>query len=271
MILFSRVGGAFREITSREWALLSLETVGVVAGILIAFELNEWASRRSQAEKHDQLMQRLFEEAEFDVAVLRGWRDLTRENTEREKRFAVAIAKGNCPPEADWQAVNTVNLMPAIAAPTSVYEELTGAGGLSSVKDREVRIALAEFHATLDWVRQQVTFFRDKRVEVVPPSDARVKIIFDPTQEEPEVSRFDREALCADQSFRNRVAAATRNHVVYSSYQSDMAGMAIAMCAALGESLGKSCAPTKEGGGPLTGDDKKLAEKTVARMRSLNQ
>ena len=42
MILFRRVGEAFRHIEDREWLLLALETLGVLAGILIAFELQLW-------------------------------------------------------------------------------------------------------------------------------------------------------------------------------------------------------------------------------------
>ena len=44
MILFKRVSESFRHIEDREWMLLSLETLGVLAGILIAFELQQWAS-----------------------------------------------------------------------------------------------------------------------------------------------------------------------------------------------------------------------------------
>ena len=39
MILFKRVGESFGRIEGREWALLFLETLGVVAGILVAFWL----------------------------------------------------------------------------------------------------------------------------------------------------------------------------------------------------------------------------------------
>ena len=68
MILFKRVGESFRKIEGREWALLSLETLGVIAGILIAFELNEWAANRAAAARHHEMMERLFEESEQDVA-----------------------------------------------------------------------------------------------------------------------------------------------------------------------------------------------------------
>lgn len=265
MILFSHVRGAFGEITSREWALLALETLGVVAGILIAFELNEWASRRSQAAKHQQLMERLFEESQMDVAVFRQWRKLLGDQVKEEQKFATAISQGKCP--ADWAGIETLTLMPAITAPTSVYEELKGAGGLASVDSLPVRVELANFHYQLGWVQQQVVYFRAGRIDPIPNSDPRITTKVDFTREEPEYSTYDREALCADHGFRNRVAAAARSHTVYASYFTDMTDNAISMCAALGDSMGKPCSPDPAIGGPLKGADAKLASKTVTEWR----
>jgi len=264
MILFKRVGESFRHIEDREWLLLVLETLGVLAGILIAFELQEWASRRADAAKHHQLMERLFEESEMDVVLLHNWRSDLASIVDPEKAFSVALAKGDCPPAAKWDAVSTVNMMPAVTAPTSVYQELTGAGGLSSVDRRDVRLALAEFHSTLDWAQKQVDFFREARVTPLEPSDSRVRVVFDPTQDEPEVWTFDRAALCADPAFKSRMASATRAHVVYAEYQTGVEVAAVTMCAALGESMGKSCTPM---GRPLTGQDAEVAQKVVAKMR----
>jgi hypothetical protein len=265
MILFKRVGESFRRIEGREWALLALETIGVVAGILIAFELNEWAQRRSDAATHHRLMERLFEESKQDVALLRSWRQDLADLIDPEKKFATALGGGACPPAADWNAVNTVNMLPAITAPTSVYQELMGAGGLSSIEREEVRAAIAQFHGSLDWSQKQVDYFRDARVIPLDPSDRRATVRFDPSQEEPEVWTFQRPALCADQAFKNRMASATRAHVVYANYQRALTDDAIIMCAMLGESLGRSCAP---GLGALEGKDAELAKKVIAKMRT---
>ena len=265
MILFRRLRRGVKQISSRDWALLTLETAGVLAGILIAFQLNEWASRRNHAARHDQLMERLFEESEFGVAGLRGWRDRMRQIVDQESKFAVSLAAGRCPPDADWVAANTVHMMPAVVAPTSVYQELMGAGGLAAVENAEARRAIAEFHEGLAWVQQQVAYFRDNRIETVEPSDPRVKVRFDPTADEPEVWSFDRDSLCADQAFKNRVASATRAHLVYASYLAEAANGAIRMCAALGASMGQHCAP--DTGGPLTGADAKLVDAIAAKAR----
>ena len=133
MILFKRVGDSFRHIEDREWTLLFLETLGVLVGILLAFELQEWAQRRSEAAKHRQLMERLFEESELDVAVLRDIRSTSKTMARDEQSFATKLSAGECPPQDAWSTVTTTNMYPPITVPSSVYEELMGAGGLSSV------------------------------------------------------------------------------------------------------------------------------------------
>ncbi|NUR45970.1 MAG: hypothetical protein HOP91_07430 [Sphingomonas sp.] len=264
MILFKRVGESFRHIEDREWVLLALETLGVLVGILIAFELQQWGQQRSDAAKHRQLMERLFEESEMDVAVIREMRDRLNELLAGEKMFAAGLAAGQCPPEAQWEAVETIGMLPALTAPTSVYQELMGAGGLSSVQRRDVRNSIAVFHGELEWSQQQIAYFRQVKEDPVPNRDPRVRITYDPTNGE--VAAFDRRALCADRAFRNTYAANLRQHVVFTSYHQGTLDDAIGMCVRLGDNVAHECVPTF--GGPLKGADAAYAAKEATKMRS---
>ena len=266
MILFKRVSESFRHIEDREWVLLALETLGVLAGILIAFELQQWGQQRSDAAKHRQLMERLFEESEMDVAALRDMRDVLDELVDREKLFGIALAKEQCPPQSQWEAVNTISMLPALTAPDSVYRELMSASGLSAVQRRDVRTAIAQFHGNLEWSQQQVAYFRQVKEDPLPTRDPRQTITFDPTKHEPEVVSYDRQALCADHAFRNTFAASLRQHIVFTSYHAASVADAINMCVRLGDNVGRSCVPTF--GGPLKDDDAKLAAKVSAQMRT---
>lgn len=267
MILFKRVRESVGKIEGREWALLSLETMGVLAGILIAFELQEWGARRSQAAKHEQLMQRLFEETGNDVSFVRNMRDTLKENLEREKKLAVGLAKGQCPPDEDFQALRTINRFPATSAPSYVYQELMGAGGLSSIGRRDVRDSLALFHTNLRWTEKQIDFFRSVKVDPVSDNDVRMRVRLDPANaDDPGVVTYDRTALCGDRAFQNRVAFAARNHMVFTSYFEETLKDAINMCVILGDSLGKACEP--KWGGLLKGEDAKFAAEVIAKMRT---
>lgn len=265
MFLLKRMGSAYRGIKPHDWALLSLETVCLVAGILIAFELNEWAAARNDARKHALLMERLFEETENDVSFIRATRDLLRDSLAEEKAFAATLSGRVCPSEKQFQALNTVSRYPALSAPTSVYQELMGAGGLSSIDRLDVRDALTLFHTNLAWTKGQVDFFRAGRVVPVDDDDPRRQSQFNPAKEEPAIVTFNRQALCDDPTFHNKVVSATRNHVVFVSYFEEILKDAIGMCVKLGDSLGKPCKPRF--GGPLAGEDAEFAAQTLAETR----
>lgn len=268
MIVFKGLGSSFASIDGREWALLFLETLGVLAGILIAFELQEWGAQRSDAAKHRQLMERLFEESEQDVAATRRLRDLLRELSHNEIAFVTALGKGECPPEPMWQAVQTVGMLPAFKAPRSVYQELMGAGGLSSIEQPAVRSAVADFNSTLDWSESQNDYFRSNVAPDDPLelSDKRMSLRYDPAAGEPMVTTFDRQALCADHGFRNKMVAGVRNHAVIVNYHKGVTDEAIKMCSLLGQSLGQQCVPAS--GGALAGPDAELARQSIRGARA---
>lgn len=264
MILFKRIGESFQHIEDREWVLLALETLGVLVGILLAFELQEWASRRSDAAKHQQIMDRLFEESEQDVATLRQLRDVLAKQSDTEVDFATQLGEGKCPPEPLWAAVSTVQMLPSLDVPRSVYSELMGSGGLSSIDDPRVRKAIAMFSSELAWSEGQIDYFRRNRQEVVPLSDSRMHLRYDRKADEPEVAQYDRAALCSDHGFRNRMVSAARNHKVFAGYHEGMTELAINMCGVLGASVDRTCEPSD--GGPLQGEDLSLLKKAVAKM-----
>lgn len=249
----------------RNVAHWGMEFVVVVAGVLLALWLQEWVAGRSAAAKHHELMERLFEEIETDVSVARNMRDTLRPMVQREQALAVSLGKGGCPPTQDFHAIETLRLLPALSVPTSVYHELLGAGGLSSIDRKDVRDHAAQFYGDMEWIEKQIDYFRANRVDPLSESDPRVITRFDPTAEDPQVSVFDGKALCRDNGFRNRVAIATRDHTVFASYFQSVLEDAISMCVRLGDSLGHACEPAD--GGSLTGDDAKYAAKVLANMR----
>lgn len=268
MIMFKRVAESFRHIEDREWVLLGLETLGVIVGILLGFELQEWGSRRGEAAKHRQLMERLFEESQRDVTVLRTFRTVERRMAANEREFAIELSAGKCPAQSEWSAATTINMYPPVTVPSGVYEELMGAGGLSSIEDSSVRGAVQLFRGYLDLTARQSDAFRASRVAGrvgVEIDDPRVTVRFDPTQEEPEIITYDRAPLCADRAFRNRMIDNVRDHGVILSREADLTDYAIGMCATLGRLVGRQCGPPD---GPLDAADRATAHKVLSMARS---
>jgi hypothetical protein len=127
-----------------------------------------------------------------------------------------------------------------------------------------VRTALARFHEAVEFSQKQIDYFRMVKRDAVQDSDKRTQIRFDPAAEEPEIVTFDRPALCRDQGFRNLVASQTRQHTVFLRFLQSPLEEAINLCVRLGDSLGRKCTPPY--GGPLTGDDAKVAAHAAANM-----
>lgn len=265
MILFKRLGESFRHIEDREWLLLALETLGVLAGILLAYELQEWASRRSDAAKRHQLMERFFEESEQDVAAARYGRDRMHRLVQKEVAFATLLSQGKCPPDGVWDAVDTVGMYPTLRAPRAVYEELMGAGGLSSIDNAAVRKSVALFNMNFDWAQGQNEFFRTNIEPPVAMDDPRSVLSYDPSADEPEIARYDHRALCSDRRFRNRMVSATRNHSVIARLHGEATDSAIAMCTSLGWAIGHACHPAF--GGELAPADLKVVKASLAELR----
>jgi hypothetical protein len=267
MILFKRLGESFRHIEGREWLLLFLETLGVLVGILLAFELQEWAQRRNDAAKHRQLMERLFEESETDVAVLRSIRTIYQAQGRSERNFAIELSAGKCPEKSSWSAVSTINMYPPLTAPSGVYDELMGAGGLSSIQDPSVRAAIERFRGVLDFAARQSEQFhvsRSARTGGVEIDDPRVHVRFDPSADD-EVFTYDRKGLCEDSRFRNRMIDAVRDHLVIMSRQADVTDLAIGMCATLGRLVGQTCVPPD---GPFNAADQVVARKALSKAKT---
>jgi hypothetical protein len=267
MILFKRVGESFDKVEGREWALLFLETLGVIAGILIAFELNEWATMRNEAGRQHELLERLFEESEATVAVLRNDRDSMSAIVNREKAFATLLVHRNeCPSPSAWRSVDTLAMYPSITVPSSVYEEIMGSGGLSAIQDQRVRRSVSEFRTDLEWTQGQNAYFREHAHYPIGTADPRVTYDFDVSAEEPQVSHYNRAALCSDHRFRNGIADSVRNHSVIADMRGDLAIASIEMCAAIGASLERTCKPSF--GGPFSLADTEVARRAAQTRRS---
>ena len=266
MILFKRVGESFRHIEDREWVLLFLETMGVLVGILVAFELQEWAANRNEHAQNQRRLERLLDEAEDNVATLRDQRELLKRMVNDERAFVISLVHdGKCPETPQWSAVENMNKYPAFDVAQGVYQEMMGAGGLSTIESTYVRQTISDFHSELSFYDNQNNFFRSKAMEPLSADDPRGTVHFDPKAEDPTSDTYDRAALCADHAFRNKVANAVRNHEVLAiNARDELTAYAIKMCAAIGHELGRTCVP--RWGGPLTGADAKMASKALRQM-----
>ena len=260
VILFSQIRGAIGEIQRREWALLCLETLGVLVGIFIAFQLNEWATGRREASRNREMIDRLFDETQRNISWLREQRTRAETITSNEVKFATELVhESRCPADGEmWKSVYTVTWYPPMVVETSVYDEMMGAGGLATIEDSYARRAVSRFHTDLNQIKERIGFIRARTSPAIELDDPRSHASYDPTKDDPLAYTFDRNALCGDASFKNRVADKVRDHEVVMDQRSDLVRSAIEMCSSLGKIMGRRCMPFR--GGPLVGQDAKFAD-----------
>jgi hypothetical protein len=260
VVLFGQVRGAIAEVQRREWALLCLETIGVLVGILIAFQLNEWAENRRETARNRELVERLFDEAQRNVSWLRNQRDENDAIISREVKFATALLHdGQCPANEDlWKSVYTVGWFPPIVVENSVYDEMMGAGGLTAIENSSARRAVSRFQSELTMMKDRAAFIRLNSGPAVPIDDPNSNVSYDPTRDDPEDITYNHAALCRDAAFKKRVADKVRDHQFVLSQRGELVRSAIEVCSSLGRIVGKKCTPFR--GGPLTGQDARYAE-----------
>ncbi|WP_265587692.1 hypothetical protein [Sphingomicrobium arenosum] len=262
IVLWRRIRKAVGGIGPTEWALLAIETFAVVAGILIAFELEQWSERREKRAAQAALLDRLVDEAEQSVAFLiehrdgfDGWRRAAR------TQLDILINEDRCPPEGDMSFARN---LPSLHLPTSAYDEMAGTGGLSILPRARERRAVADYQAARNAFAQQLQFARSLATGYDFGDWDRMGFVytFDPAK--PAGSSYNGRKVhdgdCADETFKGRMASAMYHAEVVHEFRAALAAEAIEMCAVLADAAGRQCRP---GDQSLTGDDLDLAAEAL--------
>ena len=241
MALWRRVRGAVGGIGDTEWALLGLELVGVVGGILIAFQLQEWAEDRREDRDRVRLTERLMEESQSNVEWAVRYQLGLLEQAEAAQPFAEKIASRQCPTETEFSDARSVTMYPPVQVQRVVLDELASGVGLSGLKDRKLARLVGAYQAENEQRQLQVEIFRSN-AELVDRNAPYVDVTYD-QEDDDFVFQTDMAALCADPRVRRNAAVALENKVRFAAFVRHSAGAALAVCEALGEKLGKPCSP----------------------------
>ena len=252
--LLRRLRSTAGEIRAAEWMLLTIETVAVVGGILIAFELEQWAEDRREAKQVERLMERLLHETRQAVAHYDYHARETADRLDRAKVNLALFAEGRCP--ADFTDIEEVERLPADAPPDSALIELIDVVGLSALPDEELKRNLTGYHyATNVFYNEGLPALKERSVPIFPGDDPRAPREVDAGKLEGDHSfatqmfatpsilsrRYEREALCTDAGFKSRYASATQSLLEASALRNDLLLLTMRTCRSLADQLGQSC------------------------------
>lgn len=224
----------------QDWAMVVIEFVLVVVGVLFAFQINEWAAERASEEARQQASERLLEEVERNVAYIRQATDYEQGNVNALMAVIKRVNEGRGTPADETTLMSKIvsaRSMVALAPPSSVYDDLVSSGELNRIGDERVRAAIGRFRSTLSFeerMRQQL--------QTTLPAFERIGAFRYSIDPNGRLSmRVDFAALERDAQARQIVALTTENHRILLMLRTRALRDSERMCLALARSVGRAC------------------------------
>lgn len=226
----------------QDWAMIAIEFALVVVGVLLAFQINEWAGERASAGERQLSAERLLEEAELTVAYNRQAVDYERHVLEGLS-FASARIGTKAWQEAEEKRMTdglaAARSMVALAPPSSVYEDVVSSGELNKIGTAATRAAISRYRATLSFeerMRQQLqgplgAYERIPafRYTAHPEGKEKIRLV------------VDFSSLVRDQQAQQVIALAAENHRILVMLRTRALMDSERMCVALGSVVGRRC------------------------------
>ena len=142
------------QVRAHNWFAVFIEFVIVVAGILIAVQINDWVVARDRAAEGQAITEDLLQEADEIVAGLTQRNaNMDRMNVLRDKAVA-ALYKGDAGGMSQdelAQGFLSMYVYPSLVVPRHVYDSLVGAGKTELITDKKARLAIAQYYSEVEF------------------------------------------------------------------------------------------------------------------------
>ena len=227
----------------QDWAMVFIEFVLVVVGVVLGFQINGWGTARADARERLEATDRLLEEAELDVAYLRQAVDRQRGTSDAVNFALQSLEAGHLDPSGRPRFVAGLfgleGSLP-LEPPTSVYDDVVSAGELGRLGNPELREAIASYHAALGFDQRVALDIQSKIRSSI--EFAGVTVHYRPSQTGDQTRiDFDFESLLRDQPFRKEMVRAGQMHVFLLARRRESFEAALRMCNLLGQWAGRPC------------------------------
>lgn len=202
-----RTALAFR---NRDWASIAIEVAVVTLGVLLAFQIDQWAQDRRQARDERQFLERMWRETSEAIrendwaislhafnrrALIRGLQ--ARRNPEELTRYRIGCGADS---------------LPGLGFNDTSYEELSGSGRLNIVSDPQVRMDLRQVAAAQADAVAQLNYSRQRSIPIRQALEPYWRIDID--QNGKRECQVNWPALVKDPLATNAVVSGERNQVL---------------------------------------------------------
>jgi hypothetical protein len=206
----SRLQRLIEAFRLRDWTGIAIELAVVTLGVLLAFEIDQWAQDRRQAREERQFLERMWRETseairENDwVISLHAYnrRGLMRGLQARSDPQALVRYTRGCGADS----------MPGLGFNDTNYAELGASGRLNIVSDPDLRLDLRRVAAAQADAVAQLNYARQRSIPVRQALEPYFRLDLD--RDGQRKCRMNWPALVRDPLATNAVVHAERNHVL---------------------------------------------------------
>lgn len=142
-----------RSIREQDWLVVAIEFVIVVAGILLALQVDQWAEQRAERALEREYLHRLVEDLEIERAHLSATLQSTQNRVDAVHYLERVLQEPDRaleePARVPW-AIETVSWRAFPRVNGFVFRELQSTGRLILIRSVALRRALAEHYAEID-------------------------------------------------------------------------------------------------------------------------
>lgn len=236
---------AAEALRRQDWAAIVIEFLLVVVGVLLAFQISQWASGRNDQRVREESVERLLHEAEQDVASLRDLVAHQKSPILANMTVTASNLRNPAPkPEIadDMRAgIGASSVLPKPIAPDSVYQELIASGRFGEIGDVKMRDAVSSYASMMKYLDQAIDYARQGTSR--PWQSDAVHIAYDANAPRMRRVEVDFRKLAVDREaqdqFLGRLAS---QQFVVGNYEEALKA-AEAMCREVARVAGKPCRP----------------------------
>lgn len=156
-----RVLDAYR---GRDWAGITIELFVVTLGVLLAFQIDQWAQDRRQAREERQFLERMWRET--DEAIRENDWVISLHAFNRRALIRALRARRNPEELARYRFGCGADSLPGLGFNDTSYEELSGSGRLNIVSDPQLRMELRRVAAAQADAVAQLNYARQKSIPI---------------------------------------------------------------------------------------------------------
>ena len=202
-----RTALAFR---NRDWAGIAIELLVVTLGVLLAFQIDQWAQNRRQSREEHLFLERMWRET--DEAIRENDWVIGIHAVNRRALLQGLRLRSNPQELAGYKLGCGADSMPGLGFNDTSYEELGNSGRLNIVSDPQLRMDLRRAVGAQADAVAQLTYSRQRGTPIRLALEPYLRLDVDRNGTRSCTTNWP--ALIRDQLAVNAVVLAERNHLL---------------------------------------------------------